>query len=89
MTDKIPDHDLADLLSQARQVLGCWSGEEPFWRNRKTKTMYVVYDVVLDESTKQVLVSYARNGVRWSRPMDDFVEKFDLVPPNQNVARLN
>lgn len=48
-------------------------------RHVRTGNVYEVLGMVLQESTLEACVVYAEDWVNWSRPLGEFLERFEVV----------
>lgn len=55
------------------------------WRHRKSGNLYDFVAYVINESDLRVFVNYhcKKTGVIWSRPADEFHDKFDPVKEDE------
>lgn len=50
-------------------------------RHSRTGNMYETLGLVLQEATLVPCVIYSADGVHWSRPLDEFLDKFEVGVP--------
>jgi hypothetical protein len=51
------------------------------WRHKATGNIYASFGVAYEEATLEHVVIYTRGDIRvlWTRPLAEFMEKFELV----------
>lgn len=58
------------------------------WEHRKTQGRYIIVALAKIEATQQDVVVYSGESGAWVRPLDEFMERFDPVPPGAEDPRL-
>jgi hypothetical protein len=85
-TRKLNDVEANTRVRAARRVLGLHDLSTCAWfRHKRTRALYTVRSCAIDVTTLEVCVQYERTGgvapvvILWSRPLDEFIEKFEYV----------
>ena len=77
----LDDKELASKVRLAERQVRLIEGQPSFWTHVKSGKKYIALGCALDEATLKPLVIYAREDaryIRWSRPMDVFLARFQL-----------
>jgi hypothetical protein len=79
---KLSDQELLDIINCGwSSLLRSPSDLFPVWRHIKSGADYIIEGLVLRESDLELLVIYRKvsNLIKFARPLQEFLEKFDAV----------